>query len=182
MRPTLLALAVPMLAACTQPITERERAMFLDAADLGEWGFEGQARPQDEKVRFIRSIDGRRELSYEFESHDPKQPLYVNVTVTLQSNVIGALMQGVAQDVGMRIGLSTGGVVEREMGGGKAWGDSSELKALVLGQDVVGHRFSVRDGGRTYLLVLTGLHTDDAKTWDEMIAPQMQAFLDYDAR
>lgn len=178
----MVALVAPVLAACTQPVTDRERAMFLDAADLGEWGFDGEVRPQDEKIVHRRSIDGSRELSYEFESHDPAQPLYVNVTVTIQNNFFGALMQGAMQDVGVRIGLRSGGVTEREMSGARVWGDASELKALMLGDDVVGHRFSAREGGRTYHLVLSGLHTDDVQIWDELIAPQMRAFLDYAPR
>ena len=183
MRPILLALAVPaVVAACAQPVTERERAMFLEAADLAEWGYEGEVRAQDEKVRHVRSFDGTRELTYEYESPDPQQPLYVNVSVTLQGNIVSARLQGVAQDVGIGIGLRQGGVTERPMTGGQVWGDASELEALMLGDDVVGHRFSARSGRRTYHLVMSGLYTDDAATWDEMIGPQMQAFLDYEAR
>ncbi|MCC2658811.1 MAG: hypothetical protein K0Q76_3919 [Panacagrimonas sp.] len=182
MRTTLLALAAPVLAACTQPVTERERAMFLEAADLAEWGYQGEVRPQDEKVASVRSVDGTRELTYAYESSDPRQPLYVNVSVTLQGNIVAARLQGIAQDVGVGIGLRNGGVTERPMAGGQVWGDASELQALMLGDDVVGHRFSARAGGRTYHLVMSGLHTDDAETWDEMIGPQMRAFLDYAPR
>jgi hypothetical protein len=176
---TTLALAVPVVAGCTRPVTEHERAMFLEAGDLADWGYEGVVRPEDEKVTHVRSIDGTREITYEYESPNPANPLYVHVAVTIQKNVVGAHLRGVAEDFGSTIGLRSGGVGDREMPGGRVWGEASTLAALVHHDVVVGHRFSARSGGRTYHLILTGIHADEAQTWDEMIEPQMDAFLSY---
>lgn len=176
---TTLALAAPLVAGCTRPVTEHERAMLLKVRDLADWGYEGEVRPQDEKLTHLRSIDGTREITYEYESRDSANPLYVHVVVTIQKNVIGAHLHGAAENLGMTIGLRSGGVTDREMPGGRVWGEASTLAALVHHNEVVGHRFSARNCGRTYHLILTGIHADDAQIWDEMIEPQMRAFLAY---
>jgi hypothetical protein len=59
------------------------------------------------------------------------------------------------------------------------YGDDARLSLIVKGENPIGNIFTMRDGGKTYLLVVSGLYFDDPALFNKVIGPKAQRFAAY---
>ncbi|MFL6566928.1 MAG: hypothetical protein ACJ8G5_18475 [Burkholderiales bacterium] len=178
---TLAGLLLFGLLGCSteEPLSEADKSLFLRPADLVRYGFRYDDPANYEKFSKSRQIDGAYQLKYEFQPDQSERRrvfIYASVSVA-RSDSDAALNEG-AEAVGMIIGLKASGVEERELGM-KSGNDRSKLRLLVKGDKPLGNIFTVRDGRKTYFLVMTGLYFDDAEDWKKLVAPKLEQLAGY---
>jgi hypothetical protein len=121
-----------------------------------------------------RQFDGAYQLTCEFQAPEgERRRLFIYASVSVARNASDAALSEGAEKIGLLIGLRASGVEERELRM-PAGGDASRLGVLVKGGELLGNVFTVRDGRKTYFLLLTGLYFEDAEDWKKLVAPKLQ--------
>ena len=177
----LAALLLVCLAGCgtEEPLSEVDKSLFLRPADLIRYGFQYDDPASYEKFSKSRQIDGAYQLKYEFQpAKSERRRVFIYASVSVAQNESDAALNEGAEAIGMLIGLKASGVEERELGM-KAGNDQSKLRLLVKGDKPLGNIFTVRDGRKTYFLVMTGLYFDDAEDWRKLVAPKLEQLAGY---
>jgi hypothetical protein len=172
------ALACLALAACGAqvPVTDSDKALFVRAADLEGFGFRFEDAQASETFTKTRQFDGTYELTYRFQSPESApQPLFLHVNVTLARTESDAMLNQGATKVGLMIAFTKGGVEEREVAGVR----TGKLTLLVKGDRPIGNVFSLQDGARSYLLIMSGLYVQDAALWHRLIEPKLDRLRSY---
>jgi hypothetical protein len=57
--------------------------------------------------------------------------------------------------------------------------ERGKLRVLVKGGKPLGNVYTVRDGRKTYALVMAGLYFDDPDDWKELVGPKLQQLAGY---
>jgi hypothetical protein len=178
----LLAL-VSGLAGCERnlPVGAAEREVVLRAADLIPFGYGLEQTEQYETFNRTRYFDGSYELTYEYHTPDSEQQnaLYISVTVTVERTLSDALTSHGAEEVGLTIGLKANGVKEREIEDFYKYGDKSRFAVLEKDGKPIGNIFSVREGKRVFLLIMSGMYFEDAAAFKELIEGRLKKFSAY---
>jgi hypothetical protein len=178
-----LLLAVFGLLACWQKpsVSESEKALFLRARDLVEYGYEFKPIDKYESFAKTKYFDGSCELEYEFQTPESEQdhPLYLSVTVTIERKKSDALLSRGAEKIGLQIGLKRGGIKIQEVKEFKKYGDDSSFSLLTKDGHPVGNILSLRVGPRLYTVLLAGIYIDDPQIWDELILPKLKLLAEY---
>ena len=176
----VVALFLLGTAGCVseEPLSEADKSLFLRAGDLTRYGFNYKNVDGHEKFSKIRQLGGAYQLTYEFQAPaGERPPLYIYANVFIAANASDALMSSGAESIGLLIGLKAGGVEEREV---RMPGDErGKLRVLVKGGKPVGNVYTVRDGRKTYALVMAGLYFDDPEDWKELVGPKLQQLAGY---
>jgi hypothetical protein len=79
----------------------------------------------------------------------------------------------------MLAGLKLQGIVQEEKPGFYKFGESSSFSILKKDGKNVGNYFTVRDGTKTYTILLAGLYIDDPEVWKELVEPKLKALSAY---
>jgi hypothetical protein len=58
---------------------------------------------------------------------------------------------------------------------------SGKLTLLVKGDAPIGNVFTLRDTGRTLVLIMSGLYVKDAAVWQKLMAPKLERLTRYPA-
>ena len=182
-RALLAALLVGSVAACgsDQPVSAEDKTIFLRPADFARFGLRYEDAEPHETFSKTRNFDGTYELSYQFSAPGEGQqsPLYIYASVSLERRATDALIAQKAEKLGLLIGFKSEGVEERELPGTYPYGDDARLSLIVKGENPIGNLFTVRDKGKTYLLVLSGLYFSDPEVFKDVIGPKMRQFAAY---
>jgi hypothetical protein len=177
------ALLLLGIAACgtEQPVAEDDRALFLRVADLAEFGVRYRDAEAHEKFSKRKHFDGAYELNYEFKTPESEQerPLFIFGSISVQQKTSDAMMSEGAEKIGLLIGFKKEGVEEREVAGAQRFGDSSKFTVLVKDERPIGNVFTVRDGKKTYLLVVAGVFFKDPEAWSRLIGPKLKRLAAY---
>ena len=59
------------------------------------------------------------------------------------------------------------------------YGDSSSFYLLKKDSKPIGNYFTVREGSKTYTVILTGMYFDEAEVWKEIMEPKLKQFSVY---
>lgn len=165
------------LAACgvEQKVSEPDKAIFLRAEDLGRFGFRYENAAAYEIFSKTRHFDGTYDLKYTFTTPkgDP-HPLYIFISVSVGNQESDAVVSERAEKIGLLIGFKKEGIEEREVAGALPHGDSSRFAIMIKDGNPIGNTFSVRDGRKTYLLVMSGLYFQDPALWRTLIEPKLR--------
>lgn len=182
-RTLFAALLVCGVAGCgsEQPVSTEDKAIFLRATDLAKFGFRHENAEAYETFSKTRHFDGTYELSYQFGTPDSEQqhPLYIYISVSVERRASDAMISQKAEKLGLVVGLKAEGAEEREVPGTFPYGDDARLSLIVKGENPIGNIFTLRDKGKTYLLVLSGVYFDDPELFKKLIGPQVQRFAAY---
>jgi len=175
------ALSLLGLAGCgsEEPVSEADKGIFLRAADLARYGFQYENANSYETFSKARQLDGTYKLTYRFRTPPGERPplhIYANVAVA-HSESDAALLEN-AEKAGVMIGFTGSGLEEREVPM-QPGDEGSRLRVLLKGGKPVGNVFTVRDGRKTYLLMLVGVSFQDARDWKRVIEPKLQRFAGY---
>ena len=174
------ALLLACLAGCSieEPLSDADKSLFLRPADLVRYGFRYDDPGSYEKFSKSRQIDGAYQLKYEFKPDKSEQRrVFIYASVSVAQSESDAALNESAEAVGMIIGLKASGVEERELR--MKSGSQSKLRLLVKGDKPLGNIFTVRDGRKTYFLVMTGLYFDDPEDWKKLVAPKLEQLAGY---
>ena len=180
----LAGIALLSVAACSkeQPLSAEDKAIFLRAADLEKFGFRYENAEAYETFTKLKNFDGTHEVTYQFETpeSEAENPLFVYITVSVERRASDALISQKAGKLGLSIGFSAEGAEEREVPATFPYGDEARLALLVKNGNPIGNTFSMRDGTKTYLMVMSGLYFSDAELFKEVIGPKLERFARYE--
>jgi hypothetical protein len=161
-----------------EPLSEADKSLFLRAGELARYGFKYQNADGHEKFSKIRQLGGAYQLTYEFQAPaGERPPLYIYANVFVAANASDALMSSGAENIGLLIGLKASGIEEREVS--LPGDEQGKLSVLVKGGKPLGNVYTVRDGRKTYALVLAGLYFEDPADWKELLGPKLQQLAGY---
>jgi hypothetical protein len=159
-----------------EPVTQAERDVLLTIDKLSEF-VEVEADPSRGKLRSIRHFDGSRELTYEYESQDTEDALYLSSSVTLERRVSDARTVYLGSTLGFKLGMALEGEnALREVARPELfqWGDESRAVVLMKGEEPVGNLFVARKGTKVFLVILVGVFFDERETVDAALGPVLQ--------
>jgi len=176
-RALLLALAGIALAACgsQEPVTDADKALFLRVADLAEFGVRYPNAEAAESFSKAKQPDGSYELAYKFETSGDARPLFLQGSVNVGRNTSDAMLAESAEKIGLLVAFKKSGVEEREVAGIR----TGKLTLLVKGEVPIGNVFTLRDGKKTHLLILSGLYVKDPAVWQKLMAPKLEQLSRY---
>jgi hypothetical protein len=180
-RAALCLLACVALAACDaqEPLTEADKALFVRVADLAVFGVGYPDAEARESFSKARQFDGAYELTYKFETASGAvRPLYIHVSATVGRNASDAALAESAEKVGLLVAFRKSGVQESEVPGIKP----GKLALLLKDGQPIGNLFTLREGSRTYLFVMSGLYVRNPEDWQKLIAPKLEQLARYEAK
>jgi hypothetical protein len=172
-----LALAVLALAACSaeEPVTDADKALFLRVADLAQFGVRYPNAEAAESFAKARQVDGSYEITYNFEVSGDARPLYLHGSVNIGRTSTDATLAESAEKVGLLVAFKRSGVEEREVPGVRA----GKLTLLVKNDVPIGNVFTLRDGNKSHLFIISGLYVKDAAVWQKLIEPKLENLMRY---
>jgi len=180
----LAAIALVSIAACSkeQPLSAEDKAIFLRAGDLERFGFRYENVEAHETFTKLKNFDGTHEVTYQFETpgSESENPLFMFITVSVERRASDALISQKAGKLGLSIGFSAEGAEEREVPATLPYGDEARLALLVKNGNPIGNTFSMRDGAKTYLMVVSGLYFSDPELFKEVMGPKLERFASYE--
>jgi hypothetical protein len=176
-RALFLALAGIALAACgaQEPVTDADKALFLRVADLAEFGVRYPNAEAAESFSKTKQPDGSYEITYKFETSGEVRPLFLQGSVNVGRNTSDAMLAESAEKIGLLVAFKKNGVEEREVPGVRA----GKLTLLVKGDVPIGNVFTLRDGARTHLLIMSGLYVKDPVVWQKLMQPKLDRLARY---
>lgn len=178
-----LAVCVLVAAGCQNnlPVDDAEKALVLRAADLVPFGY-GLEDTEPYEVFAKTNIFGTQEITYTFESpeSDVENALYLSVTVTFERKRSDAFLSHGIEKTAVTLGLRAAGIESREVKKFYEYGDSSTFYILEQDGSPVGNVYSLRDGSKVYLIVLSGMYFDDPATWADLVEEKLERFSAYD--
>jgi hypothetical protein len=150
-------------------------------ADLDEFGVRYRGAEAHEKFSKRKYFDGAHELNYEFKTPESgeERPLFIFGSISLQQKTSDAMISEGAEKIGLLIGFKKEGVEEREVAGAQRFGDSSTFTVLVKDEPPIGNVFTVRDGKKTYMLVVAGVFFKDPEASSRLIGPKLKRLAAY---
>jgi len=177
MRALLPALCLVLaLAACgePEPVDEADKALFLRVSDLASLGVQYANPEASETFTKIRQFDGSYKLTYKFQNAAGQRPLFLfgHITVGEPSD---AETRASALKVGLLIGFTKNGVEERELPPMRA----GKLTLLVKDEVPIGNVWTVIDGGKTYVVIVSGLHMKEPAAWQKLVDPKLEQLSRY---
>ena len=176
-------LVVCGLAACgsEEPVSAEDKEILLRAVEFARFGFRYDNVEALETFSKVRSFDGTYQLTYQFGAPEGEtgRPLYIFVSVSIERRASDAMIAQKAEKLGLLIGFQSEGAEEREVPGTFPYGDDARLSLIVKGENPIGNIFTMRDGAKTYLLVVTGVYFDDPALFNRIIGPKAQRFAAY---
>ena len=173
------ALLCCALAACgaQEPVTDADKALFLRVADLAEFGVRYPNAEAAESFSKAKQVDGSYELTYKFETSGDVRPLFIHSSVNVGRAASDASLAESAEKIGLLVAFKKNGVEEREVPGIR----TGKLTLLVKGDVPIGNVFTLRDGSRSHLLVISGLYIKDPAAWQKLMAPKLELLKRYPA-
>lgn len=158
-----------------------DKALLVQASDLVPYGYGFQNIPKHETFKKSRDIDGTVEIEYEFETPDSEteNSLYLDVVVTVSRKRSDARVSRGAENLGLLAGLKLEGIVREEKTGFYKYGEESQFFVLKKDGIPVGNYFSLREGTKTYSILLAGMYFEDPAEWKELVEAKLKAFSSY---
>jgi len=162
-----------------EPISEADKGIFLRAGDLARYGFQYESADSYEKFSKAKQLDGTYKLTYRFRTPpEERVPLLIYANIAVARSESDAALLEKAEKAGVMIGFTGSGIEEREVTM-QPGDERSRLRVLVKDGKAVGNVFTVRDGRKTYLLMLVGVSFEDARDWKRLIEPKLQRLAGY---
>jgi hypothetical protein len=181
----LVALLLVSFSAqsCERQLTvqESDKTLFLRAGDLSKYGYAFQSIEKYESFKKAKAIDGTYDLEYEFKTPESEQndPLFLYVLVSIGKKRSDAQLSQGGEKIALFYTLKAKGIHEEEVPNFYLYGDSSSFYLLKRDGKPIGNYFSVREGAKTYTVLLSGMYFDDRDSWREMIEPKLKQFSIY---
>jgi hypothetical protein len=167
---------------CERKLTvqESDKAPLLRVGDLVPYGFNFENIERYETFTKTKSIEGSYDIDYEFDVPDTEDKrLFLHVTVSVARKKSDARINEGAESIALRYALKAKGIEEEEIPNFYRYGDASSFYLLKKEGKSVGNYFTVREGNKTYSLIMSGMYFDDPALWKELIEPKLKLFSAY---
>lgn len=175
----LLCLSI-CLQGCERklPVTDADRNLLLRAGDLSAYGYGFQPIDKYETFTKSKTIDGSYDLEYEFETPESEEqhPLFLYVLVSVGKEKVDARINQGTEKLTLLLGLKANGINEEEIPNFYRYGDASSFYVLKKDGVPIGNYFTVREGSKTYSMVISGMYFSDPELWKEIIEPKLKQF------
>ena len=174
-------LACLLVAACgaQEPVTEADKAILVRVGDLAVFNVRVPDAESGESFAKVKQLDGAYELTYKFETPSgAARPLFIHVSATLGRKASDAVLAESAEKIGLLIALKKSGVLEQEVAGIK----SGRLTLLVKDGQPMGNLFTLREGTKTYLFLMSGLFVRDAESWEKLAGKRIEQLVRYEIK
>ena len=163
------------------PFQEADKALLLRAQELRDYGYEFNSTEKFESFTRTKAIDGSYEIEYEFQTPEGERenPLFLYVLVVVGKQKVDAQISQGAEKLVLLYGLKAEGITEEEIPNFYRYGDSSSFYLLKKEGNPVGNYFTVREGAKTYSIIISGFYFDDPEVWKEIMEPKLKHFSVY---
>lgn len=171
-----------LASASEQPVTEKDRAVVMQAEEIAAYADGFEVQPSRAKIRKVRYLDFTHEVEYEYESADgDPNYLYVLCTVSVEHTAKDARSTFAGLTVVDEVGASLAGdLTVRPRNDLFRWGDASTL-AIVESEGLpIGNIFRARSGRRIFDLTFYGVYFDDGETLAELLTPPLERMRNYE--
>ena len=179
---TVLLFVLLCIQGCERKLTvlESDKTIFLRAQDLVGYGYRFQAIEKYESFSKAKGIDGSYDVEYEFKTPEAERedPLLLYVLVSVGKKSV-QMSQG-SEKIALLYTLKAKGIEEEEIPNFYRYGDSSSFYLLKKKGKPIGNYFRVREGNKTYTILLSGVYFDDPQLWKELIEPKLKQFSVYE--
>jgi hypothetical protein len=180
---TLLVFVSVCILSCERKLTvhESEKSLLLRAQDLVDYGYSFSGIEKYESFSKAKTIDGSYDLEYEFETPDAEQkdPLFLYVLVSVGKKKSDAQISQGGEKIAVFYTLKAKGIEEEEIPNFYSYGDSSSFYVLKKEGKPIGNYFTVREGSKTYTVILSGMYFKDPAVWKEIMEPKLKQFSIY---
>jgi hypothetical protein len=175
-------LLIAAASGCTtrEDPTPAEKRLLLTAEDLLPFGLPAERLGPEKFEKTLNFFDRSIELSYVMDAS--AKGLYVMSSVSVEASEREVALGDKAFDVGMKIGLKSGGLEEAPITTAPVFGRKSRLSLLKKEGRPVGNLFTAIVGTKIFLVLTTGLYFDDPALFGKIITPKIQAIMDYQPR
>ena len=166
------AMVISALSGCAStPLEPHDKALLVTAADLEPFGAPLPADfPRFEhssKTELLGSI----ELEYQFDARAAGGAYpYLYSTINRETTVSSA----VAAYGAVKAGLGMANIEARDDSQRFRYGDWSYFGTLLRDGAPRGFVFYMRDDLTVYLLMVSGIHTDIAQLWEQLLLPRLE--------
>ena len=160
-------------------MTEADKAILVRVGDLAAFNVRVPDAESRESFTKVKQLDGAYELTYKFDTPSgAPRPLYIHVSATIGRKASDAALAESAEKIGLLIALRKSGVIEQEVAGIK----SGRLALLVKDGQPIGNLFTLREGTKTYLFLMSGLFLRDAESWEKLAAKRLEQLVRYEIK
>lgn len=177
---TLLVSASVCILGCDRKLTvlESDKTIFLRAQDLVDYGYQFSDIEKYESFSKAKAIDGSYDVEYEFETPDAEKnnPLFLYVVVSVGKKKRDAQISQGGEKIALLYSLKAQGIEEEEIPDFYRYGDSSSFYVLKKEGKPIGNYFTVREGAKTYSVIISGRYFDDPQVWKEIMEPKLKQF------
>ncbi len=179
----LALMCLPMLlTACSEPVTERDKALFVSAGDLRGSGCDtGTAAPQvSYKKHDIPYISKTIEYNFKAVADGIPCPVVINITVTINRDASTARESFGGVQTGLRVGMKLADVQLKDIGEFYHFGDQSASGYLLKNDKISGMYYVTRSGRVVYQYLMFGLYFKNAEAFGAFIRPRLERAAAYD--
>jgi hypothetical protein len=162
-------------------VHESDKTLVLRAQDLIEYGYEFQGIERYESFNKTRAFDGSYDLEYEFDTPDEERNhrLFLRVLVKVGKKRSDAQISQAGEKTAVLDTLKAQGIQEEEIPNFYDYGDSSSFYLLKKEGKPIGNYFTVREGVKTYSVILLRMSFDDPQVWKKIMEPKLKQFTVY---
>lgn len=164
-----------------QTVQESDKTLFLRAQDLVDYGHGFAAIEKYESFSKAKAFDGSYDLEYEFKTPDAEQKdrLFLYVLVSVGKKKSDAQISQGGEKIALLYTLKAKGIEEEEIPNFYRYADSSSFYLLKKEGKPIGNYFTVREGTKTYTVIISGMYFDDPQMWREIMEPKLKQFSVY---
>lgn len=158
------------------PVTAEDRSAIVDAKRVAD-RFEGiEVQADLGKYEKFSFLDGSEQLQYEYLADD----LIVECTISTAKSATEASAEYAVLWTSVGVGLKIGGgestVELEERNELFKWGDASRVGIIKHNGQPTGIVIIARKGNTVVMLLISGVHFDDAETLGELLKPHAEAW------
>lgn len=171
------------LACRNVEVSESDKNLFVRFSDLTKYGFHYEKGENLETFEKIAYIDFSTEIAYTFETPENEEsPLYLSETLSLEPRKSGAMTSKGIDETVVTVGLKAGGIEAEEIKNFYKYGDASSFYVLKKDGNKVGNYFVMREGKKTFSILITGIYIDQADVWRELVEPKLKNISNYSGK
>ncbi len=168
--------ALFVLTAKEEPPTDEERGLMVDAAAVAGLTGDFDPRPEFERLKKSRYLDGSHDIEYEYDGPSDDAP-YIQCTLTVERSLSDARTSYLATWGGAKIGPMISGeknVAVVEQSDHFRWGDESRMAILQLDGQPVGNIFVARKGMKVFHVSIAGACFEDRQSFADLVEPVLE--------
>lgn len=167
-----------LMACVEKKISKEEKQTLITASDVLDV-YEFNIKNTRSKEVFSKlNILGAIEITYEFQSDEKEDYLYISHIITRETSLSDARQAYTVDDV-LQDWFKEKDTEIIEKKDFFRYGDNNKFCIVNYEGEPAGNYFTFRKGVYIYSLLIYGLYFDDHETWEDFIKPHLDSFEHY---